>query len=798
MTQVTGSMKSIIHGVSTQSPRERVEGQAWEMLNFIPDTVDGVVRRPGCKHEGAGSFPAGAGTYDWREVSLGGVDYFVGCAAGAMVVIEQETGAKLDVWQAASVAAYFADGMTASTTIGDYAVIASPVLAETTDITGQATRAPAGKAFCMVEVKQGAYGGKYSVVRKSTGASVATFTVPNGGTVTDITQAQPQYIADQLKTGLLGAGLSLAVVAMNGVLTIEGTPAIIADLVVEDGIYNSRMRLLYDFWSDTNSLPAVAPDSLVVRIGNIDRSEGDFYMQFKQHGPEAEYKNPRAGKWVECRAPSGHVGGQFVSTTLPRLMYVGSNGKAYFGTGPEIKAQVLLDTAEVLADLDWGSRTVGDGDTDEDPLFVGRSIKWLGTFQDRLVIVSENAVSMSRISDYLEFYRATIVSILDDDRVNMSSTFNTKDTLTGAELYDRNLIVIGTQTHYVVPGKVPVTPTSGMSVTASFDSAPTVHPVTLGDAVYFCSVSARNADILSITTKDVIDSTQVDSVAKHVDGYIPGDVKRLAASPKLNMLFALSDNGSLYCYRTMFIKRERVLSAWFRFVFGARAGAKLVAIGVDNTVIRLLFTRLDAGTMYYEVASLDLDRKGYLPENEQYYLDFWKVETVPAGSSTFSDARANAVLEDFRVVDLVSNNVKAQAEGRTFELTGGITGALTGQPFEYKFIPTMPIPRDREERPTNIGRLTVTQMQLTYHVGSRFNITVEDSYRTSEREHRAARIGTSTFILGQAYIGSGNVRFPVGSSDIDAKVTISGNGHYPLVLTFLDWRGQYFKHGGNM
>lgn len=799
--QVTGSIKSIIHGVSTQSPRERIEGQCWEMTNFLPDPKDGVVRRPGCKYVGAGSFPDTGAAWGWREISLGGVDYKVGCSAGQIKVIRQSDGVLLGTNQAASAAAYFAEGITAATSIGDYGVLASPVSPQVSNIAGEPTSAPAGKYFCLVEVKQGVYNGIYKVVRKSTGAAVATFTAPDGSAAAHGAQGQPAYIADQLKTQLTSSGLFSSVVSNNAIIGIEAADAaLIADLAVEDGAYNSRMRLVYDFWADTASLPTVAPDSLVVRIGNIDLSEGDFYMKFKQHGTLAAgaYLTPRAGQWIECRAPGQHSGGSLVSTTMPRLLYV-YNGTAFVGTGPEIKAAVAAAGGPALEEVDWGSRTVGDVDTNDDPLFVGHSIKWLGTFQDRLVIVSDAAVTMSRISDYLELYRSTIVSILDDDRVNMSSTFNEKDELCGAALYDRNLIVIGTKTHYVVPGKSPVTPSSALAKTASYDSAPAVHPVTMGDDVYFCSVSENNADLLSITTRDIIDSTTVSSVGSHVQGYVPGDIVSLVAAPKLNIVFMLSASGVLYGYRTLTVERKRVLSSWFKFTFGHKAGAKLASVSVENTVVNLLFTRVEGGTLRYVVAALDLDRKGYTAEDNQHYLDFWQKQNIAAGTTALSAFGPAALLDDsFRVIDPATGNTHGTVTTSNVTASKSISNAITGQLFDYKFIPTLPIARDRDGKPVAIGKLTVGQMQLTYSYGSRFDVTVQDKYRTRELEHRASRVGTETLVIGKAYVGAGAVLFPVASAEPDALVTISGKDHFPLVFTYLDWKGQYFKHGRSM
>jgi len=54
-----GALKSIIQGVSQQTPRERLDGQVSLQTNMLSDVVRGMRRRPGMRVRAAGlGFPS--------------------------------------------------------------------------------------------------------------------------------------------------------------------------------------------------------------------------------------------------------------------------------------------------------------------------------------------------------------------------------------------------------------------------------------------------------------------------------------------------------------------------------------------------------------------------------------------------------------------------------------------------------------------------------------------------------------------------------------------------------------------
>lgn len=97
-----------------------------------------------------------------------------------------------------------------------------------------------------------------------------------------------------------------------------------------------------------------------------------------------------------------------------------------------------------------------------------------------------------------------------------------------------------------------------------------------------------------------------------------------------------------------------------------------------------------------------------------------------------------------------------------------------------------------------IGKLVVTQMQLNYTVASNFTVTVKDRFREHTLDHAVRQVDAPDSFTDQDYIREGYFMFPVGSSELGCRVSVYGNNHYPLVLSSIDWKGQFYKRGMQM
>jgi hypothetical protein len=841
--KTSGAIKNLVQGVSTQNPKERLEGQVWTMSNCIPDPIEGAVKRPAVKHIASvyTDLPTASVGMDleFRSIAMEAGEYAVGTYDGRVVLRDLTTGASVPVYQDPASYAYFAGGIKAHSNIGEYTLLAGTAVPEVTQqqLSGIFGTAYTSNAYSttavvnrvvLIEIRQGAYSGVYAIKRTDS-TTLASYTVPNGSVATDADKVQPAYIAGQLYTqlqtaigGVIGSGTIRAVQQQGASIAIFLSFSAIdeaAGMFADDGFYNTRMVMSDRFSTVSNTLPSVGVEGHVMEIGKANSRSGNYFLRFEhtQGGsdsstPSLQTNKVRPGRWVETSQSyisTGYsAGGILTEASMPSLLYV-YGGSAYVGSGEFIAAQVLLNTSDVITPLTWGKREAGNDSSSADPFFVGSTISWMGIFQDRLVVLSKGAVSMSRTGDYLNFYRESVLDDLATDPINLTSTFDATDTLVGAALLDKNLIVIGTKTHYAIVGRTGITPTNGALLkTSSFESNPNVPPVSFGNLVYFSSASDTNADILAIQPSDTVDSTYAYPVSSHVDGYIPADIASLTASTKLNILFVLSSTGVLYGYRTLFNQGERVLSAWFDFTFPTDLVLKCISI--RNTKVRMLFSKLIGSKYITLIGELDLDRVGYTGVNRHRYLDFWEEIEAEGSTLELSNALARGAYSSDEVIAVDTSTDLAETVGVksgvhtdavfsvTFYDLDHTRTYMIGVPYLMKFEPTMPLPKTYDGKITGVGKLVVGQMKVNYTVGAQFDVVVSDKYRSNTYSHSARVVSAPDSVVGEAYVREGFCMFPVGSAESSARVAIQTYDHYPLVLSSIDWTGQFFKRGATM
>ena len=264
-----------------------------------------------------------------------------------------------------------------------------------------------------------------------------------------------------------------------------------------------------------------------------------------------------------------------------------------------------------------------------------------------------------------------------------------------------------------------------------------------------------------------------------MDGYISGSLKSLVASTKLNLLFALDGEGTLYAYRTLFNQGERVLSAWFDFTFPSEM--KLVSIAVDNTKIRMLFSKIIGNKFITLCGEMDLDRVGYTGAARNRYLDFWVEHDFSLPETDDASARARGAFskESGTLVELSSNLAEGDITAAgvytdpSFKVTYSNVDVdktyMSGVPYECVFEPTMPLARSQDGEVTSVGVLVVGQMQINYIVAAAFKIRVKDKFREYEFEHNARQVSAPDSVAGQDYVRDGFVRFPVGSPEVGCR-----------------------------
>lgn len=852
MGKVVDSYASITRGVSEQVPQDRNPGQHCEQVNMVSDPVKGLVRRHGSITMDERPLLGGVGLTDaqtacarnYREYS-----FFADGTEYSLVYMSKErnssdnlpfcfalnkvTGKFLDVEyaDAENLHDWISDGISAITTVGKYVIMASNRIGPGYRISDQYA---VQKHHAVASVRGGAYsrtfkititrasdGQVFTVTRTTMASSYPNLldtgdipiTNPDGSPnihyqkwVNDRVNAYnsavnkwigdaavsitPENIAKCLADGLCGQGFTdLAVV--GGTLILNNVSAVSCD----DGGDGSMFRACFNEVDDTSKLSAIHWPGKVVRVLPKGAAE-PYYMQAVPHSNDTW---PTV-TWKEAAA----------QTVTPEKVFaigaVSDDGEKFY----------LASNASALQGKIGGSvpgfASSQCGDIDSEgalPYFFGKRVTLLTVFMDRLVIVANGTVFMSRTGDYFNFFRRSMLSVNDDDPIEVYALGAEDDIISKCVTYNKDLFMFGQRKQYTVSGRNILTPKSAsVATSANEQNAMYAQPVVVGNLLYYGKYEdARNQPgpspyagrINQFQLGLFQDTPDTYCVSQQLSRYIRGRPIEFATLSAPSCLLVRTDgyDNGLYVYSFLDQPgtQTRVFDSWSRWEWSRYVG-QVIGLTTHEASIYVFVLRCDGRSVYVACEQFYMDSD--LPVNP--YLDAQRPSTKYEASTGFirpdnaaqltdgATALANTV-ERARLGDYNRNFVGFWSRLTTDEKAAAWTGLL----YDSYVTLTPPFVRDRNDKAIVNGRLVV----------GRYSVSVADtggldawlhSLGTSRHvfSFNGRRVGISNNQVGRQPITTASLQIPVGRSNTEHTMSFHSRKWLPMALTAIEWVGQLF------
>lgn len=490
-----------------------------------------------------------------------------------------------------------------ATTIADYTWILNTLKAPEMDpALSPVTPRPATHE-ALIWVKAANYGQKYSVTLNGTTVDVTTATaavIVAGSTVTEV-KISAAEIAENIKTGL--AGVSGVTIDQSGsVLHLKSSSPM--TIKATDARANSDITAITNSVQAFTELPTIGPVGYQVEIDGDPGNKWDgYYVEFR---PREGLGTFGEGAWVETVAPGTQY--KIKPSTMPHALVRLPDGTFYFGP-------VDGRTVGTITLPKWGDRTCGDYDTVVDPSFVGKPINDVFVYRNRLGLLADEAVVLSRSGEFFQFFPETATTILDSDPIDISASNNRISVLRYAVPYQDELIIFSSQSQFrLSSGDQPLTSqTSRLTVLTQYEADTGLRPSQVGSGVFFAQengVWSRFREFAVVGSGSGVVANAAD-ISDHVSAYVPSGIFKMAANDTGNAIFFISGRtgyeNRIYVYK--FFNRsdgqtaQRVQASWSYWDF---AGCdKVLSI---LCVREQLFCLMQYGTkVYLEVISV-LDR----------------------------------------------------------------------------------------------------------------------------------------------------------------------------------------------
>ena len=350
-------------------------------------------------------------------------------------------------------------------------------------------------------------------------------------------------------------------------------------------------------------LPVQCHDGYKVRIVNsIDADVDDMYVEF--HTDNGATNGP--GVWEESNAPG--ITFEFDPLTLPHQLVRETDGSFSFSP------------------VTWEDRNIGDLTTNPNPSFVGKTIQNIFFYRNRLGFLANESVILSKAGDYFNFFATTVLTVADDDPIDISASSvkpvnlrYVKPTSIGLVMFsDTEQFLLTTDSDILSPA------TAKVNELSSYECDADVEAVSLGTSLAFISKTplySRVYELFEISTDRppvMVEQTQI------VPELIPSSVTSMIASPAMSLL-SIGEAGSstVYQYKFLTLGEDRI-SSWYKWELTGTLLDQFFDISTYYAVVA------NASEVY--IQSYDLTQaseEGFLTlptgEKTDVCLDFWDI-----------------------------------------------------------------------------------------------------------------------------------------------------------------------------
>ena len=321
-----------------------------------------------------------------------------------------------------------------------------------------------------------------------------------------------------------------------------------------EGAFNANtpvselLNVVTDSIKDIADLPNQCKHGYVVKVANSDSEEDDYYVKFFGH-------NDRDGEgvWEECAKPGTLI--EYDKTTLP------------------IQLVRQADGSFILDHIDWDQAQVGDtvvDGTNPRSSFVGNTINKMLFFRNRLVLLSDENVVMSRPGNFFNFWGKSAIQLATSDPIDISCSseypaivYDGIQVNSGLVLFTKNQqFMLTTDSDVLSPL------TAKINFISSYNFNYKTNPFSLGTTIGFLDNAGKNsrfmemARVLREGEPDVIEQSKI------VSKLLNKDLDLVSNSRENGLAFFSEKNTTtLYGFKYFNASDKRIQQSWFTWEF---------------------------------------------------------------------------------------------------------------------------------------------------------------------------------------------------------------------------------------
>lgn len=502
------------------------------------------------------------------------------------------------------------------------------------------------------------------------------------------------------------------------------------------------------------------------------------------------------------------------------------------------------DGSFIFGPFAWNPRRVGDENTNPNPTFVGRSIRDVFFYRNRLGFCVDENVVLSRAGDFGNFYRLTVVDYLPDEVVDIAASETKVTKMEFAVPFQGNMMLFSDQTQFSLNhDNVFSGGTVSLTVSTEYPMVSGVRPAKSGGDVYFASQGNGWGQLREYYVSSDSDTHDASDVSAHVPQFLPPSIHTLAAAPDYDTVCVLADAtpNRVYTYKYYWTSAtEKAQSAWCywevdgedcKILSAAVVGGYLLLLvdrpdgtylermalfygsGIANLPFQVYLDRRAAVTGTYDAATNRTTFVSPYAPSVQEKLKFRLVYGNPTTdtSAYLTDEFGNRLTDEqgnyLKDVPPLQGNAAARSgpeinwvNSTTFWVSGDASKypCAVGTVYTMKSVFSRQYPINGRGEPIHTGRLQLKTMSLYHTDTAYFRVEVrpygKDNDPVYAQEFPVRRASVDGLdLLDEPPFSNGKVTFAVQANAAEAEISIINDSHLGCCITAAEWEGFYFN-----
>ena len=546
-----------------------------------------------------------------------------------------------------------------------------------------------------------------------------------------------------------------------------------------DGLADQGLGVIYKEVSSITDLPAKCYNNFRVKvIGDPELDQDDYYVRFKAK----DNKEFGEGTWIETigwkneddtEGASEGIKSLLNPNTLPLQLKPTDTSFNYW----------TLDVAS------WEPRKVGDDRSNPAPSLVGSKVKDMFFFKNRLGFLTKNNVLFSEADEYFNFWRTSVLSLLDSAPIDVGISHTKVVELQHAVPFQEKLVIFSNRTQFVLRGSELLTPkTVSITPTTEYDSSETITPLVINNYLYFNFKRNNSEGLMEYyvdADNNIFDASEITS---QIPTYIPSTLELMVGSSVQDLIVALNgDRTTMFVYKFFWQNKEKVQSAWQKFTFSREI------ISAHFIEANLFVITKDSESTYLEKLPMENNLKD---GNDSYTLLLDSRLDKSELSFSYSASTKLTTISGFPYdpngVEIYSKTGHKYPFTRTSTTEGTVIADLTsvdfvaGFPYDmlYKFSDqSLKQPTERGGRSsTDYAYQTIRSGSLNYAETGHFTVEITPKFRDTYSYAFNPEVLGSNLTLNTFVPQDGHFRFPVQAQPNDATIQIKSSSALPVKI----------------